>query len=221
MAIWRNTILACLFVGLALPLGAQTKKETLADIRQELTFLHVEIQRLNQQLSTTGETGLTTVPQETVLQRLDSLEGELRRLTGQVEQLQFHVKKIVKDGTNRIGDLEFRLVELEGGDVSKLSETTTLGGDIASPDPVVVPVPDPSGTDLAVSERGDFDLAKKAFDDGDFARSAELFDTFSTDYPGGPLSGEAHYWRGEALTETGNYSDAARSYLQSFSSAPS
>ncbi len=220
MSIWRKPAFLVLLVGLALPLNAQSRKETLADIRQELTFLHVEIQRLNQELSTTGGTALATVPQETVLQRLDALEGELRRLTGQVEQLEFHIEKIVRDGTNRIGDLEFRLVELEGGDVSTLSETTTLGGDLATPDPVEIPTQNPAGTELAVSERGDFDAAKQAFDDGDFARSADLFAAFSEAYPGGPLSGDAHYWRGEALSETGNYSDAARSYLQSFSSAP-
>ena len=37
---------------------------------------------------------------------------------------------IVSDGTNRVRDLEYRLVELEGGDVSKIDFATTLGGDL-------------------------------------------------------------------------------------------
>ncbi|NOX41544.1 MAG: tol-pal system protein YbgF [Alphaproteobacteria bacterium] len=199
---------------------AQTKTETLADIRQELSFLYVEIQQLKTELSTTGNAGIDTGGTGATQQRLDTLEGELRRITGNVEELQFRIEKIVKDGTNRIGDLEFRLVELEGGDVSKLGETTTLGGDQAGKPPILIMPPQTPSTDLAVGEQADFDAAKLAYDDGEYQSSADLFAAYADTYPGGVLSGDAQYWRGEALASLGDWNNAARSFLQSFSAAP-
>jgi tol-pal system protein YbgF len=216
------------FVGLALvlcgPSMAQTRKETLADIRQELSVLYVDIQRLKTELSTTGSTGSVGTAGDSTLQRIDALEGEVRRITGKVEEMEFRVEKIVRDGTNRIGDLEFRLVELEGGDVSKLGETSTLGGaDIlpANPTPVVVTPVQPSGNaELAISEQSDFDAAKAAFDGGDNQQAADLFQTYLDNYPGGVLTPDANFWRGEALAGISEWSKAARAYLQAFSSAP-
>lgn len=208
---------------LATPASAQSRKETLADIRQELSLLYVDIQRLKTELSTTGNSTSIGTAGDTTLQRLDALEGEMRRLTGKVEGLQFQVEKIVKDGTTRIGDLEFRLVELEGGDVSKLGETTTLGGDDILPQttiPVVV-LPQASGnSELAMSEQSDYDAAKAAYDGRDFAAAAEKFQTYIDNYPGGVLTSDANYWRGESLVELDEWSKAARSFLQAFSSAP-
>ena len=57
------------------------------------------------------------------------MESELQRLTSKTEELENRVNRIVADGTRRIGDLEFRLVELEGGDVGALGQTSTLGGE--------------------------------------------------------------------------------------------
>ena len=201
---------------------AQERAETLADIRQELSFLYVEIQRLNQELSTTGSPR-SVVGGETVLQRLDALEGELRRINSKVERLEFRIERIVRDGTNRIGDLEFRLVELEGGDVSKLGETTTLGGAVEAAAVPAAPAdapPEDGPGELAVSEQLDFDNARAAYDAGDFARAAEMFAAFVDTYPGGPLTAEASFWQGESLAALDSWNSAARSFLQSFSAAP-
>ena len=108
-------------VGLCLgtaPVLAQDK-QTLADIRQELTVLFVEIQKLKRELSTTGSAS-AAVSGSSVLDRVNAIENELSRVTAKTEELELRVDAIVRDGTNRIADLEFRLVEAEGGDVSKL-----------------------------------------------------------------------------------------------------
>lgn len=219
MGMLHRLTLGLVLVALAGMAEAQSRTETLADIRQQLTMMHVEMQRLTTELSTTG----AAQPQgggETQLQRLDALEGELRRITGKVEELEYRIERIVRDGTNRIADLEYRLVELEGGDVSKLKEGTTLGGDAKKTPLVNVLPPVSTGSELAVSEQVDFETAKDAYDDQDFERAAELFAGFVENYPGGPMNGDAHFWRGESLSELGEWSAAARSYLQSFSSAP-
>ncbi|PCH93530.1 MAG: tol-pal system protein YbgF [Rhodobacteraceae bacterium] len=214
--------LGVVVMGLAVMSGsslAQSRGETLADIRQELTFLYTEMQSLKRELSTTQGAGAPSGA-GSAFQRTEALEQELRRITGVVENLQFRIDGIVKDGTNRIGDLEFRLVELEGGDVTSLGKTTTLGGGVK---PAVAPILTPaknSGVELAASEQGDFDAAIAAYKDGDFTGSVTKFDTFLQTYPGGPLTGDVHYWRAEALASQGDWSNAARGFLESFSGSP-
>lgn len=196
--------------------------QTLADIRQELSVLFVEVQRLRRELSTTGGPQLSLPPGS--LDRLDAMEAELSRLTEKTEQLEFRIDRIVTDGTNRIGDLEFRLVELEGGDFSQLGETTTLGGDDAAPSvpaPVTPPpAPETPVPELAMAEQTDFDAARALLDDGQAQAAADAFSTYAATYPGGPLVAEAHFLRGEALASLADWNGAARAYLDSFSGTP-
>ncbi|WP_424973663.1 tol-pal system protein YbgF [Dinoroseobacter sp. S124A] len=205
---------------LAAPLAAQDRAQTLADIRQELSMLYVELQTLKREQSTTGAPQIA-LP-SSALDRLNTLESELSRLTAKTEELEFRIDSIVKDGTNRIGDLEFRLVELEGGDLSTLGETTTLGGTAAEPNTPVAPVVPPAagGPELAVAEQEDFDAAKALLEGGQATAAAEAFSAYATTYPGSPLVQEAHYLRGEARASDGSWTLAARAYLDAFSGAP-
>lgn len=212
-------VVLSLSLGLLLPQASTAQDQTLADIRQELSFVYVEVQRLKRELSTTGAPSVAMTG-NTPLERIDSIEAELQRLTSKTEQLENRINRVVIDGTNRIGDLEFRLVELEGGDLGQLAETTTLGGEDISVTPNVV-VPRLNESDLAVSERSDFELARAALEIGDLRSAADQFNAFTQTYPGSPLSSEAHYLRGQAHEELGEISAAARAYLESFSGAPS
>lgn len=216
-------VLFAVALGLAsLPaqVGAQTD-QTLADVRQELNVLFVEVQRLKRELSTTGGASVNTAG-ASVLDRVNAMESELQRLTSKTEELENRVNRIVSDGTNRIGDLEFRLVELEGGDISTLGETTTLGGEgqtsVAAP--LTAPATPTDQASLAVGEEADFKRAQEALASGDFRAAADLFATFNQTYPGGPLAAEANLRRGEALTGLGDTREAARAFLASFSADP-
>ena len=211
-------------LGLALPQAAPAQdSQTLADIRQEMSVLFVEVQRLRRELSTTGAPGVT-IPGGSVLDRVGLMESELQRLTRKTEELEFRINAIVSDGTTRLGDLEFRLCELEPGcDIGKLGQTTTLGGgtapattgQIASP---LQPAPTQTApeTELAVSERADFERAAAALAAGDFRSAADLFAAFNQTYPGGPLSAEADVNRGKALAQLDDVRGAARAYLSAF-----
>lgn len=230
-------VLAAAFVilaapGLAGPVAAQSaspsRDQTLADIRQQLTVLYVSVQELKRELSTTGGPGMAGGG-GSVLDRVNSMEAELQRLTSKAEELENRIDRVVSDGTNRIGDLEFRLCELETGcDVSKLKDGTTLGGGAmpganaggSAPAGAGMAGGGMAGGNLAVGEQADFDRAKAAFDAGDFAGAAGLFQTYTQTYTAGPLYGQAYYWRGEALARQGDTQGAARSFLDSFSGAP-
>jgi tol-pal system protein YbgF len=201
--------------------AAAQQDQTLADIRQELNVLFVDLQRLKRELSTTGSPSVETSG-GTMLDRINAIESELQRLTSKTEQLEFRVDRVVSDGTNRIGDLEFRLVELEGGDVGALGETTTLGGGDLPLQAAGLPTATPTApaTELAMSEQADFDKANETLAAGNFQAAADQFAAFSQTYPGGPLAAEAALNRGKALEGTGNIRDAARAYLESFSGDP-
>lgn len=215
-------IFAALCLSVSVPALAQDRTQTLADIRQELTVLFVEVQKLKRELSTTAAPQVGTGG-TSVLERVAAMEAELQRLTSLTERLENRVDRIVTDGTNRIGDLEFRLVELEGGDLSKLGETTTLGGPAeAGAGTGTGSGAETGGTqsaqaELAVGEAADFKSATTALEAGEFQKAAALFAGFNDAYPGSPLAAQAELNRGKALDGLGDTREAARAYLASFS----
>ena len=234
-----RAVLIVLFLA-AMPAAAQDRAATLADIRQELTVLYVEIQKLKRELSTTGGAS-SNLSGTNTLDRVNQMEAELQRLTAATEQLTNRVDSIVADGTNRIGDLEFRLCELESAcDIASLGDTPTLGGGalpaVTAPAPVAqTPAPadggsaiggiaagsvDTSGMELAVAERDDFERARAAYESGDYQSAADQLQRFTDTYQGGPLTGLAHLMRGEALQKQGMTSSAARAFLESYSGTP-
>lgn len=213
---------ALVTLALALPTGGARAQDTqtLADIRAELSELYVQVETLRGELMATGSP--TGVAGAAPLDRLNAIEAELTRLTAKTEELEFRIDRIVRDGTNRIGDLEFRLCELEEGcDIGALGPTPSLGGVDAAPSgPAAVATPETTGPALAVGERSDFDAAVAMLDEGQFREAAEAFLRHTEDYPGGPLASEAHLRRGIAFEQLGEMTSAARAYLDSFSGAP-
>lgn len=209
---------AVVALGLSAPTGAVAQDATLADIRQELNVLFVEVQRLKRELSTTGGSGVN-VGSGASYDRITAIESELQRLTGKTEELEFRIGRVVQDGTNRVGDLEFRLCELEAGcDIGTLGDTPTLGGGTATDVPFAEPprVTENNQTQLAANERADFERAQAALASGDFRSAADQFATFDQTYPGSPLAVEATLRRGQALEGLGDVREAARSYLAAF-----
>lgn len=216
-SIWVFVLALSLFA----PHESVAQDTTLADIRQELTVLNVEVQRLRRELSTTG--GATSnIGAGDSFDRLTAIESELQRLTGKTEELEFRINRVVEDGTNRVGDLEFRLCELEAGcDISSLGDTPSLGG---GAEPIVPSAPSQSSTtlgepgpQLATNEQADFERAQEALATRDFRSAADQFETFNQTYPGGPLSIAATLRRGEALEGLGDVREGARAYLAAFS----
>ncbi|MFN3938379.1 MAG: tol-pal system protein YbgF, partial [Gemmobacter sp.] len=154
----------------------------------------------------------------TILERMEQIELELMRVTARAEELELRIERIVADGTNRLGDLEFRIVELEGGDVSQLGQTPPLGGG-ATPGGAAPTAP-AAGPQMAEGEQAAFDRAREVLGQGDFRTAVTLLEAHAETWPAGPLTGEAHFLRGEALAALGETSQAARAWLESFSGYP-
>jgi len=214
-------VLSVLFVATVSSFAAaQDAEETLADVRQELSVLYVEVQRLKRELSTTG-TPESVMSELAPLERIDAIERELRRLTAKTEEIEFKIDRIATRGGRQIGDLEFRLCELEAGcDIAALTDGGTTLGEVEVNAFTSVELPESEEVQLAVGERADFDRASAALDDGDMQSAAEQFDAFVRNYPGGPMVARAYFLRGRALEDLGQIRDAARAYLDSFSTAP-
>ena len=206
-------LVLALSLSVAVPLSAQEQSRSLEDIRKEIESLSSQITGLRSELvATTAASGTTT--SGSPLLRLDAIEGELRSLTGQVEELRFRIDQVVKDGTNRIGDLEFRLTELEGGDPSTLGQTRTLGGEQSGTEAAT------NVEELTVTEEADFKAAIKDFEAGDFSAAADKLASFEQTYPASPMTADAQYFRGLSLAQLEDWKSAGRSFLNSFSSRP-
>ncbi len=217
---------------------------TLGEIRLEIEGLARILDELEQELVAPDPQTTGIVNPGPLQQRVAETQEELQRLQGEIEKLELRIKRIVADGNNRIGDLEFRLIELTDGDYSAYQEPPSLGegrfeelpADTAAASPpeprddavggegtaaeVPAPTPAPAPVDQSQAERQDFDAAMGLYSRGDYLGAARSFERFMADHPGGPLTGQAAFWRGEALAAAGDWPNAARSYLESFSGAP-
>lgn len=212
----RSLLLTCCVALLPVTGSAQ---DTLADVRQDLAVLTAELQRLQRELSTTGSPGIT-LPGN-AMDRITTIESELQRLTGLSEQLQFRIESVVTDGTNRLGDLEFRICELEPGcDLGTLGTSQPLGGGGTGTAAVTQPTTPTTGPQLAVGEETDVRRAQEALANGDFRGAVDQLATFRETYPGSPLEPQVLLIQGQALEGLGDTREAARAYLALYSGYP-
>ncbi len=230
----RRALTICLTLLMAPAAAPAQDSQTLADIKQDMSVLYTQLQRLRQELNTTGISDMQI--SGSALDRINTIEAELQRVTGKTEELEFRIEQVVNDGTNRLGDLDFRLCELEPNcDIGSLGDTPRLGGaavmeegsDSGGPAMPAGSVgsgggeaPLAGGAQLAVSEEEDYRAAQQALDNNEFTRAAELFAAFRADYPQGPLEAEALVGEGLALEGAGDIRSAARRYLDVYSGYP-
>lgn len=196
--------------------GAEAPAQTLEDLRLSLQRLDQDLQELRGQLVSTGQVSPGVPFDAGTLARLDSIEGRIRALTGQVEQIQFEVRQVAEDGGRRIADMDFRLTELEGGDTAYVAPATNLGGNAVG----TTSNANQNAPQVALTEQAGFDAAQALHDSGDYAAAVEELERFLETFPGGPLTTDARYLMAQSYEGLGQPRAAAINYLNAFSAAP-
>ncbi|HRO14707.1 MAG TPA: tol-pal system protein [Paracoccus sp. (in: a-proteobacteria)] len=216
-------------LALAVPAAAQQARApdaaTLADLRVQLKALTAGLQSLRAELTASGAAGFQAAGGDAALDRMNAMEAELSRLTGETERLKSRIERAVKDGTNRIGDIEFRLCEMEEGcDLGALT-TPSLGDQAGGGssdlrgDPGGIPAAAATAP-LTAQEQADFAKAAEAMQAGDFAKAAELYGAFAATHAGGPKAAEALFLKGAALDSVSDPKGATAAWLQAFAADP-
>ncbi len=187
-----------------------TASSSAEDLKYRLSVIDAELADIRARLGATGGAATTSgsAGGGGLVVRLDRLEAELRQLTGQVEQLSFEQRRIGEEAARRFSDVEFRLTELEGGDISTIQPVEPLGG--GSNQVAAV------GPEVSISERNELTRAIDDVKQGRFDQGEDRLQTFLTSYPGSPLRGEALYWMGESQFVRGAFQNAARSFLDGY-----
>ncbi len=199
--------------------------DTMQDLRYRLGILDAEMADIRARLEALG--GGAPAPRAPgsgagageAMVRLDRLEAELRRLTGMVEELQFQQRRIAEDAARRLGDIEFRVTELEGGDVGQLAPQEPLGGTgqarppaAADPEPRVAAAPAPARS----GPRTDLDLAIADIQQGRFDQGEDRLRDYIAANPDGPRTAEAQFWLGRSRFVRGDFAEAARRHLAGY-----
>ena len=213
---WRHVVKAAVAAGailVAQPSAAQvwTGAASEDDLRYRLSIIDAELADIRARLGVAQSGGSSggSAGSDAIL-RLDRLEAELRQLTGKVEKMEFEQRRIGEEAAQRFSDIEFRLTELEGGDISSIQPVEPLGSGSGSGQTVA------AGPEPSISERGDLERAINDVKQGRFDLGEDRLRTFLTTYPGSPLRGEALYWMGESQFVRGALQNAARSYLEGY-----
>jgi len=209
----RRVACGIVAVLIAMAPPAMAQDDTLAQLRAEIGALSGLVAGLAGQLSSG-----VAVPQMALdgsaLDQIDRLRAELAALTGRTEALEFQIRQVVDDASNRIGDMEFRLTELEGGDTSALPPVRPLGGG------GVIGNAGGAAPELAAGEQAAYDAALATLDGGDIAGGMAALDAFLQTYPGSPLSADAGQRLARAQSTAGAEGDAARTWLNLYLAAP-
>ncbi len=208
------------------PANSKADAATLADLRAQLGQLTDELQALRAELVASGAAGFQAAGGDSAIDRMNAMEAQLSRLTGQTEKLQHEIQRVVLDGTRRIGDIEFRLCEMDANcDLGALMTQPDLGsqggGGISVGGQAAQATAEETGaTTPTGAEQQDFDRAQEVLGQGDFLRAAELFAAVAQTHAGGPLTAEALFMRGSALDSAGDAKGAATAWLEAFAADP-
>lgn len=206
---WSAGVLLAAGLGTAAFSQQWTGSSSPEDLRYRLDILDAELADIRARLGGTVGSVVPSTSGGGGTGDLRQIEGEMRRLTAEVERMQNQVTRLSEEATRRFGDIEFRLTELEGGDISQ----------IAPAQPLLVAPQSSGGQQVAavsVSEQGDFQRAVEDVEQGRFDQAEDRLRQFMNRYPGSPLTGDAWYWLGESQSIRGIHAEAARSFLNGY-----
>ncbi|KRG43398.1 tol-pal system protein YbgF [Stenotrophomonas pictorum JCM 9942] len=148
-----------------------------------------------------------------MLNQLQQLRTELQSLQGTIEQLQHENEQLKQRNRDQYLDLDSRLNRLEGGVGAPAAPATgavTPAAAAAKPTAAAAERPPTVRGDAGAlasvgDERAAYNVAFDALKAGNYADSAQLFQSFLELYPNAAYTPNALYWLGESYYATRNF----------------
>ena len=147
-----------------------------------------------------------------MLNQLQQLRTELQSLQGTIEQLQHENEQLKQRSRDQYLDLDGRLNRLEGGVPAPVGDTNSVVPAAPATKPAAATVEraptvrgDAGTLASAGDERAAYNVAFDALKAGNYADSAQLFQSFLELYPNAAYTPNALYWLGESYYATRNF----------------
>lgn len=184
----------------------------------------VDVERLDQRVRRL-ENILDSGQLARLIQRIDTLEQEIRQLRGEIEQQGHRLDELRERQRNLYGDLDRRLRDLEVAQQNRDTEGDTAAGATGAQaaqaaEEAAQDQADDGGTtgdapaDAArtESERDAYDAAFELLKNGRYEEAASAFATFLENHPDGPYADNAQYWLAESYYVTSRFERALEAF---------
>jgi tol-pal system protein YbgF len=165
-----------------------------------------------------------------LLQRMDTLEREVRQLRGEQEVLQYKLQQAEDRAQKRSADTNTRLQRLEGVSGAAPSATgefpQSAAGAPSQPGGASFPTARPPGQPVVAGpplagEQAAYDQAFGRLREGAFSEAVDGFQGFLERYPNGELAPNAQYWLGEAHYVNRDFEQARAAFEEVIERYPS
>lgn len=249
-------------IGFTLALAATAVPAAAQDVRvlqDRMQRLEAELVQLQRQVYRGGAggapaPGATAVVGDqgsvvgNLLVRLDEIEGQIRSLTGRVEQMEFRNQQTQSRLDKLVEDVDFRLGALERGGATQpapqrgeapppprapqtaAQQPSALPpGWVAGPGPAQTPPPQQQAAAPAPSPKAKlpqgtpqerYNYAVKLLQQGDYGEAEVALNEFLTAHPKDPLAANAQFWVGETFFVRTQYDRAAQAFLAGYQKYP-
>jgi tol-pal system protein YbgF len=135
-----------------------------------------------------------------LLQQIETLQTELRKLRGQVEVQNNEIERLKARQRDLLADMDRRISALEQRNAPAASA-------VPAPGPAVSTAP-AAAPAVAASEQQAYDAAFDLLKQGYYERAAKGFRDFLAKYPQSALRDNAQYWLGQAYYVVRNFRQA-------------
>ncbi|MDA1097619.1 MAG: tol-pal system protein YbgF [Proteobacteria bacterium] len=221
---------------LAMPKPAPAQSADIQTLTQRIERLQRDLRTLEkdyyrgerrgnpEQGATTGTAATPTSGQLANAEiRMSNLETEMRRLTGQLEEVRHGIQTMTQRLDGLIKDVDFRLTEIErrqthGPQSTAPSGPTTVSGGTtgkakensapAQAPPLAPPTVLPEGT---IAERYNYAYAQLL--NVRLGEAESAFKEFLAQHPDNALASNAQYWLGETYYTQNKLTEAAQTFL--------
>lgn len=161
--------------------------------------------------------------------RIARIEAQMRRLTGQVEELQHGQEQMARQFENFQGDVELRFSDLTGGEgAAGPGRVSSPGAEAARSQLITTESPGEAEAVLegrapevatalpAGTPEQQYEYARGRLTRSDFGGAEAAFKAFVERYPKHQLAGNAQYWLGETYYVQKDYARAAAAFLAGY-----